>query len=140
MVYSARDDVTQPQEDEACKERLASVEDRLKNAEMETLKLQHERRNTSLERAYEDAAQCVKELEAALKRICGVTRSEEQRWALFYWKARCEYISELIATSTAEFNDQVKEISAGKRPDELHMFAHNTSSSKGICPRHLRIS
>lgn len=107
------------EEDEACKERLALVEDRLKNAEMETLKLQQERRSTSLERAYEDAAQYVRELEAALKRMGGVMHTEGRRRALFYWKARCEYISELIATSTAEFNAEVKEISAGKRLDEL---------------------
>uniref|UniRef100_A0A914ZZE2 TTC3/DZIP3-like helical domain-containing protein n=1 Tax=Parascaris univalens TaxID=6257 RepID=A0A914ZZE2_PARUN len=107
------------EEDEACKERLALVEDRLKNAEMETLKLQQKRCHASLERAYEDAAQYVRELEAALKRMDGVMDTEEQLKALFYWKARCEYISELIATSVVEYDAQIKEISAGKRLDEL---------------------
>uniref|UniRef100_A0A0M3I4B7 DUF5683 domain-containing protein n=1 Tax=Ascaris lumbricoides TaxID=6252 RepID=A0A0M3I4B7_ASCLU len=76
---------------------------------METLKLQQERRNTSLERAYEDAAKYVRELGAASKRMGGVMHTEGQRWALFYWKARYAYISELIATSTAEFNGQLFE-------------------------------
>lgn len=114
------------EETEAYKYRLALAEGRLRNAEMEILKLEMEKSKAVLGRAYEDARQHERELETAPKwhrsKFYGmndVTRTGERNMALLCWETKSGHINQHIATSTAEFSAQIKKISAEKRLDQL---------------------
>ncbi|MFH4979328.1 hypothetical protein AB6A40_006037 [Gnathostoma spinigerum] len=98
---------------------VSSITERAKKAEIMYLEQRLETGVAVLERAYKDAGQRVRDLEAEQKKSIPTHPPEYYKAAIPDWKAKREEISALISTAKSEFGAQVDQIKAGKPLSQL---------------------